>query len=48
MVTLLVLSVLCGSFGLGLGIILGYFVGRRAEARRRQVGFPVSPVDPQR
>jgi hypothetical protein len=48
MATILIVAVLCGSFGFGVGIIAGYFVGQRAAARRSRAGFPVSPNDPQR
>jgi hypothetical protein len=31
------------AFGLGVGVIVGYFLGRRS--RKSQVGFPVVPND---
>jgi uncharacterized protein YneF (UPF0154 family) len=40
---LLVALVLIG-FGLGIGIIIGYFLGRRATARENREGFAVLPA----
>jgi uncharacterized protein YneF (UPF0154 family) len=31
------------ALGLGVGIIIGYFLGRRIQSREQQKGFPVVP-----
>ncbi|MDB5300760.1 MAG: hypothetical protein JWO87_2423 [Phycisphaerales bacterium] len=35
-------------FGLGVGIIVGYFLGRRSRSREMQAGFPVAPLGERR
>jgi hypothetical protein len=31
-------------FGLGIGIIIGYWLGRRSRGREQQAGFPMEPT----
>ena len=45
-VSLMALLILAGggtAFGLGIGIIIGYWLGRRSRGREQQTGFPVEP-----
>jgi hypothetical protein len=45
-VSLMALLILAGggtAFGLGIGIIIGYWLGRRSRGREQQAGFPVEP-----
>ncbi|MDB5172691.1 MAG: hypothetical protein JWN51_1464 [Phycisphaerales bacterium] len=39
---------LIGGIGLGVGIIVGYFLGRRSRSREMQAGFPVAPLGERR
>jgi hypothetical protein len=42
---ILLLAVVLISFGLGIGIIIGYFLGRRTTARENREGFAVLPPE---
>jgi hypothetical protein len=41
--TLIILAGGGAAFGLGIGIIIGYWLGRRSRGREQQAGFPVEP-----
>jgi hypothetical protein len=41
MMTLLIFAGGGTAFGLGIGVILGYFLGRRSRGREQQRGFPI-------
>jgi hypothetical protein len=43
--SILIAAVVLIGFGLGLGVIIGYALGRRASARESQEGFAVLPPD---
>ena len=44
-VSIMIVAVVLIGFGVGLGVIIGYALGRRARARESREGFAVLPPD---
>ena len=44
MITVIIMLIGGTGFGLGLGIIIGYWLGKRSRASEQRAGFPVAPT----